>query len=257
MGGSMGSSWPNGLNFFQFATEDDGLIARQPVTVSADVSGIVVDLKPTVTVRGRFVVPANAPPAPFGPIVQAQPADGSASLSMLSSARLGQPATPTFTVNGLLPGRYILRTLGPYGLKSITWNGKDYTNTPIDTTSGQDFDDVVVTFTIDKQQLSGTVSTAPGLPAPTMVVAFPAERELWSDYGLTPFRILTAPVSTSNAYSFTSIPGGNYLLFALDAAHADAWKDPAFLASVAGLATPVSLEWGEKKTQDIQTRPIR
>ena len=258
MGGSVGSLWPNGVQFFVGTSDDEDLIAHQRVDVSADVANLVVDLRPTITVRGRFVTPPDAPPAPFGPIVQAQPADGSASLSMLMSGVLGRQAqSPTFTIKGLLPGRYVLRTLGPNRVKSIMWNGKDYTAAPIDTTNGQDLDDVVITFTTERTQVSGTVTPSGGGPKPALVVAFPAERELWTDYGLSPNRLVTATVSTANAYTIGALPAGRYLLIALDASKSDAWRDPSFLASVAGQATAVSIDWGEKKTQDLQMRVIR
>jgi len=115
----------------------------------------------------------------------------------------------------------------------------------------------VITFTTETTQISGTVTPTGSGPKPALVVAFPAERELWSDYGLSPNRLVTGTVSTANAYTIGSLPAGRYLLIALDATKSDAWRDPSFLASVAGQATAVSIDWGEKKTQDLQMRVIR
>ena len=57
---------------------------------------------------------------------------------------------------------------------------------PFDTTSGQDIDNVVITFTTDTTEVAGTVTPMPGAPKElALVIAFPADRAQWTDYGLS------------------------------------------------------------------------
>ena len=44
---------------------------------------------------------------------------------------------------------------------------------------------------------------------------------------------------------------GDYHVVAVDEALSNAWHDPAFLASVSGMATRVTLSWGQDRTVDL------
>ena len=114
-------------------------------------------------------------------------------------------------------------------MKSITHGGRDYTYAPLEASAGRDFNDVVVTMIEKAGTLSGSVRDRNGAAATAgAVIAFPAEREQWTQFGLSPPRFKSAETSTGS-FSIGGLPGGEYFVLAVDVALADAWQDPAFL----------------------------
>jgi hypothetical protein len=236
---------------------------RSAVAVSgADVTGVSVVMRPGVTVTGRFVWEGHegAPPAiTRGPSVWAEPADGNAALGMPTSG-FGGPVTDPFTIEGLLPGGYKLRVVfqGTWLVKSIMWNGEDHTYTGFDASQGRNFDDVVITLTDKRPQLTGVLTTGTATPAPgAVVIAFPSDPTLWTNYGITPRNIATAVADTAGAYRFTSLPAGEYFLIAVDEDETLGWQDPKFLEQAQARAARVSIGWGEAKTQNLQVGRVR
>jgi len=218
-----------------------------------DLSGVVVPMRPGVTMRGTVVWEGT--PSDWGTTsVQAEPARGSPLLGTRSTQAVFDTAE-TFLINGLLPGEYVLRVTNARSgglLKSVRWKDRDYTDLAFDASSGQDFNGVVVTLTTMKIGLGGTVHQGPGLTAPnSSVVAFPAEREQWTGYGLTATRIKATAVSQAGAYSVKDLPAGDYYLVAVDASQSAAWKDPKWLESASRFATRVTLRWGDSVSQDL------
>ena len=223
---------------------------------SGDVSDVVVPLHQSVSLSGRFVWEKGGAIVPKGnPVfgVAAEPA-GSPSLGM-PSAQVAPGAT-TFTLPGLMPGLYRLKTVTGAPAKSIVWQGRDYTHTPFDTSVGQDITDIVVTFTDQTISLTGSVGNAPPKPGGATVIVFPTARERWSSYGFRPSQILSVPVSTAGRYS-TTVPEGDYYVIAVNHTLADAWHDPAFFEKVAPSASRVTVTWGDKKTLDLKMSEVR
>jgi len=166
--------------------------------------------------------------------------------------------SPDFTIEGLLPGAYLVRMIGGGLVKSVVWNGKDYAFTPIEVTGSGDITGVVVTVTDATTTLSGVVRDATGQPAANAaVIYFPAEREQWTHFGIQPTRLRSSPVSTTGTFALRSLPAGNYFIVAVDDDQMDAWKDPAFLEAASRVATRVTLDWGETKIQDLIQQRIR
>jgi len=223
------------------------------VTVDASpVTNLTVPLKPTPSIRGRIAsetgeAPNNLP----GTIpVYAEPADGNLGLGMLSATR---PTPTTFEIRGLLGGEYVLRFigLGTNVVTAITVDGQDYRNRTFDGSLGRDFD-VVVTIADKRIDLSGSVTDARGQAVKNaIVIAFPVQRELWTNYGLSPVRLRSSPTSSSGTYRFQSLPEGDYYLVAVPPDQADAWQDPARLAALVPFAVRVTLAWGDVKTQPV------
>jgi len=240
--------------------------ARQPVTVSGrDESNVVVTMRAGVTATGRILLDADANQATTKPptsyTVAFDPATGSAHLGM--PQRLRSPDSPLdeFEVVDLMFGQYFLRvTPYPVGwiVKSISWNGRDYTGAPFDTTSASAFDNIVVTVTNAAPVVSGTVTDGQGTPAATgTVIAFPADPALWTNYGLAPTRIKPVGVSNTGAYRLATLPAGEYFLIALSGAQPMAWQDPEFFKKASALATRVSVGWSDKKSVDLKVTEVR
>lgn len=258
--GSLPSGPPSSAVSGRHEAGDVNMWARMPLAVgTTDVVDISVPMRRGSSMHGRIAWDGDgAPPGPTA--IVAEPADGSTWLGMpQATGRASFDDDDRFTVNGFLPGEYVLRVVGlgpPHAVKSIMIGGRDYATRPIDATSGQDFDNVVVTYTDHIASISGAVNTKADDP-PVTVIAFPMEREAWSKYGFSATRFQTAGVSNSSLYKISNIPAGRYLLVAVTSEQQSRWQDPAFLAEAAKVAAPVTVGWGESKNQDLKVSVIK
>jgi protocatechuate 3,4-dioxygenase beta subunit len=224
---------------------------------NVDLANVVVLMERESAISGRIVREATpGAAAPSGlPVmsVAAEPAGGDPALGQPRAAINRSDPSPTFRIEGLQRGEYLIRTAGGGMIKSVIHDGKDYTYRPFDASSGQDIAGVVITLTDQPAQLAGTVRDPQGRPVTSNAVAicFPAERDQWSRYGLQPMRLRAVTVANDGAFRITALPAGDYLVIAVDDEYADAWKDPAFLAKVATSAAKVTLGWGEAKHQNL------
>jgi hypothetical protein len=220
---------------------------------AAPVTDVTVTLQRGATIRGRLVTDTGDPPKlPSGTSpVYAEPADGNfGAAGMITGTR---PTPTTFEIEGLRPALYTLRFVGfgNYSIASIVGDGIDYRTRPFDAAAGRDLD-VVVTLTDKRIELSGTVSDGRGTEVPNaIVIAFPVEREQWTNYGLSPARIRSAPTSSAGAYRFQGLPAGDYYVVGVPPDQGTAWQDPANLAKLAPMAVRVSLAWGDVRTQHV------
>ncbi len=246
--------------------------ARGDVEVSdRDLTDVTLLLQRPAELHGRIqwerttAAAPTAPPAPGRPgapvsvqdgirqtIVRADPADG--------ALWLGQPnavmgSDNTFTISGLLPGEYLVRVRGPVGagfsVKSIVWQGADYTHSPFDMTTSADVADVVIMLTDQTQSVAGVVAGAPASGQGPSVIAFPVDPKRWTNYGLQPTLLRSVEASADGRYE-VALPAGDFYLAAVDGSLARAWIDPGFLKAAARAATRISLAWGEKKLQDLR-----
>jgi hypothetical protein len=239
---------------------DDGYAGRARVAVTdQDLANIVVTLQRGVRMTGRFVWDGKPPPS-GPPLVMAEPARGQASLgyprSQATSVLIGK-RPDSFSIDGLLSGEYVLR-FGGGSVKSVIWDGRDYTYTPFDASAGRDFTDVIVTLTSQSILLAGTVRDDRGAVSKTAaVIVFPVERDQWSAYGFAPPRIGAASVNTAGLYRFQRLPAGTYYVIGVDDSKIDAWQDPQFLEAASRSATRITLDWGANATQDLILSQVR
>lgn len=229
-----------------------------PVDVAdADLAGLVLPLRPTLSIRGRVEIDGGAalPPSQSRIHVTAEPANGDPTLGRPNTtAGRGLPGE-SFSLDGLQPGTYILH--GSYfPVRSVTWQGRDVTDVGVDASAGNDIDDVVITLTAAETELKGTVLGSGRDRPPAAVVVFPTEPALWSNYGWMPRRLRSVLVGGDGSYSFRNLPGGDYYVVAVDSALADAWVDPRLLKDFSAQATRVTLRWGDRITQDVPLRSV-
>jgi hypothetical protein len=261
-GSTIVMSGPEGLYYSTSSSpSSETYWALTPIEVgTSDVTDARVVMRPSVSLSGRAVFETAAPTPSNGPpfvSVSAEPADGSRNLGSPRSTR--DPANPTaFRLDGLLAGPYFLRVAGGGAVKSITWDGRDMTSTPFDASAGRDFTDITITLTDQRTALGGIVRDARGAPAAAAVVlAFPAERAQWTNFGFNPPRIRLYPTSSNGSYRYQSLPAGDYLVVALPIAQRDGWKSAGFLDIASRVATPVTLEWGGNKSLDLKVSQIK
>jgi hypothetical protein len=245
-----------GLGYLTRAGTPASVWGRMHVSVGGrDLDDVVVPLQSAVTIRGRVVLEAGSDmPVSGNFIFHAQPADGDPSRGQPSGRTDSKDPSHAFAIEGLRGGRYVLSSFNGLGIVSITHGGRDITDTGFDASAGRDFDDVVVTLTSRRTTVTGTVFGAPGATA--AVIAFPVEREEWTDYGWDPRRVRTARRGSNGTFEIEGLPQGDYFMIAVDVMHINAWAEPAFLAAAAQLATRISLDWGEKATLDLTYREV-
>jgi hypothetical protein len=242
---------------------DASYSARLSLTVNdRDVSGVVVPLRRAVSISGRIVLPDGPPGAEsivarVGTTIFAEPANGDPLLGLPSARTTAQ--SPQFRIDGLQPGAYVVNTSGIGGgqVKTIEWQGRDYAHRPLDTTAGRDLEDVVITLTNEVTRVRGSVRNVIGSVAMTgTAVAFPADRSLWTNYGLRPARLRSAPFSATGAYSLV-LPAGEYFVAAIDPGVAADWMDSRVLEALSATATRVTLAWGETKVIDLSMATVK
>ena len=227
--------------------------AMIPVTLDGrDIDDLEIQLEQGKTMSGHVVFEGTSPP----------PADFKA----VSIGLIGQhvhnvstdvdlkpaDAAGHFALDGIVPAKYRVSTslsrMKGWTLKSAMINGQDAADRPVPISS--DVADVVVTFTDRLTELSGTLETPTGQPAPNYhVIVFPSDRSYWV---FDSRRIASLRPSTEGHFVTSGLPPGDYLIAAVTDVDNDEWFDPAFLDQLVASAVKLSLSEGEKRRQDLR-----
>jgi hypothetical protein len=242
---------------------DPTLWALQPIAVGrTDVANVTIGLRTGLRVSGRveFDGAKEKPTAQMlGRLpVTIEPIEGRGTLPGILPGRI-DPATSQFTTYGLPGGRYFVRIGGaPPGwtFKSATYQGRDVSDVPLDL-DASDAAGVVITFTDQATELSGTAQGARGGDPDATIIVFPSDNTGWVNTGLNPRRIRSIRSGPNGAYKVSGLPPGSYFVAAVPDESAGDWQDPRFLEALARSATQVTLDEGEKKTQNVRTTQAR
>jgi hypothetical protein len=224
-------------------TNASNAYARQAVSVGADISGLVVTLSDVVTMDGTIEVDTapDRTSSRFSGGLSLEPAAGQPDLGVPTA----QPQQGAFHFDGLRPGEYLLRLRGApqdWVVKSIMWNGQDYTQRAFDASASSAFSGVVVTVTNRTAAITGSVAEHAAA-----VILFPADQALWSNFGLNPPLIKALSTSPDGSVRFSGLPAGDYALVAVDPSQRLAWTEPGFFGRVMPLASRISVGWGETR----------
>ena len=232
------------------------LVATQPLVVSGDaMSGVVVTARPLAALRGHLTreIDARHPTPTLQPAggLLVDPADGSVQAGMpRSDVKPDDPAT-TFTIAGISPGPFHLRSSFGWLIKSVTWNGRDYTYRPFDPEGDGDVDDVQVVVTNAVATISGTVRGLDDVAAGATVVLFPTDPARWTHHGLMPVAIRRAQTAAEGRYTFTGLPAGSYALAAVPASSPIELHEDTFRRLQPQAAT-ITIDWGESRPLDLR-----
>jgi hypothetical protein len=222
---------------------DDLVLQLSPVsttmiTLAGRVAFEGTTLAPPANLEGNVRVTLTGP-ALTGTFAATTRADGSFALSV---------APGRYQMLVALPNQPAV-TPGPsWQLKAAIVNGKDASDTVLDLATGDNFGDIIVTFTDRVSSLSGTLQDAAGRIAPGYyVVVFSTDRSFWRAGA----RRLPEPVrvGTDGSFRFANLPAGSYHLAALTEVNRLELYDEAFLEALKPSALLVTLADGEQKTQ--------
>jgi hypothetical protein len=240
--------------------EEPLAFATMPVSVGTDdVAGVVLTLQEGFRFSGRFEFAGSRPrptPSQFQIPITVESADGR------PPTQGGPPIRPTndgrFTTPSQLPGKYFLRTGGAPGgwtLQSISVNGVDATETPVELT--QNISGVVVTFTDQVSDVRGAVKgIAPGDDPPAVIV-FPFDNTAWKNFGVNPLRMRRTLANAAGNFSLGSLPAGDYFVIAVPEEFSSEWQDPAYLEVLSRTASRFTLSPGERRTVELSVQDVR
>jgi hypothetical protein len=240
-----------GLSYLSRMGQRSAYWGRMPVAAGRQsVDDLVLPLHSTSTLRGRIVLQEGASVPERGRVeLMAVPASGDPTLGQVFGSTATNEQGRTFTIAGLVAGRYLVQNPDSLAVVSMLVDGRDVAASGVDIAAGRDIDDVVVTLTNRTATISGRVS---GLnEQPSAVMVFPVDRARWTDFGWRPDRLRAVRSGTNGAYTIETLPAGDYFVVAVDAAQIHEWTNPRFLQAAALVATRTTIDWGSRTTVDL------
>ncbi len=238
-------------------TPDSTWWAEQSVSVPSgeparDIEGLSLVLRPTINLSGAVSGPADISSV----TVSLDPVGGS-----LSQGRAWATISmkePAFTLAGLMPAQYWVRVkAGAFAIRSVKWNGVDYTERPIDLAAAASAGPLEIS--LDRGgRVTGQVTDGAGRPtAAPVVIVFPPNPTEWVAFGFNSPRLVRVLPNSLGRYLVAGLPAGDYLVAAveIDDSLVGDWQAPSFLQRLAGLASKAKLSWGQDVTVDLKVIP--
>jgi len=223
--------------------------AITPVVVTGDVSGVLVTARPGPELRAEVRLD-DQPLAPTQRVLLGVDASSGRFVPNLL-------AEDGFLITrGLFPERYRIRITGiprDYRIKSVTVGGRDVTQEGFDL-ADRPISDMIITLTKHVTELKGVVRDAQDRPdGEASVLAFPINRQLWTETGQAPAFIDRVPVSQTGNYSLKGLLPGEYFVVATTSMPF-LTTDAETLGRLAPLAERIRLTEGQAMTLNLRTR---
>jgi len=217
-------------------------VASVPVTAGGrDITDLVITTTPGAALSGRVVYQGTTQSGRAGRVVAQSAERGGMSVMFRATGDNGLiDANGRFQIRGVI-GRTLLRTMpltpGPspgWGLKSVTLNGADITDMPLDVTSLGDVTGIEVTLTDTITTISGSVTNSQRQPVKDyVVVILPAGLR----DGVQPERYTrTARPDQEGRFQIRGMPTGDFLAVALASLEDGHEWDPAFRKQIEPVA---------------------
>jgi carboxypeptidase family protein len=160
----------------------------------------------------------------------------------------------TFEMTGLSDRRVLMVNVAEspdWMLKSITLNGVDVTDSPLEFVPGQLVEGLQITLTRKRTELSGNIIDASSRPeTDATVIAFAQDAKRWTPGSRF---IRTARTNQDGRYNLRGLPPEDYFVVAVRDIEPGEWQDPEVLESLRDVAMQVSFNEGETKVQDLKT----
>jgi hypothetical protein len=233
----------------------EGELARMDITVGTEnVEGLTLVTGPGTIVSGTIVADTGEPfdfrPQNVQISGRAATPDAQGFGGGPGGSRVGDDWT--FSLRNIVDP-IVIRAAAPQGwtLKSVTLNGQDITDTPMEFPPGQPVSGVQVVLTRKIGSVSGLVTDTRGNPAlDATVVVFPANEKLWTYQSRF---IRAARPDQEGRYRVTPLPGPEqYLIVAVQGLEDGQAGDPDFLAAIRESSAKFELSEGETKVVDVK-----
>lgn len=236
----------------------DRLHGRTVITVDGpNPPPVSVALRPGRSISGRVVHDFLRPPAGAAArtatTISITPAPVPAGLPAFNtSPQVQVDADGKFTLPGIRPGRYFLRASGPGTVRSVTWNGLDTLDFPLEVTADLDVIDVEITLTDRISEVTGAVTDSAGKPLyEATVVAAATDNRYWT---LGTRRVVTAQPGPDGRYTIRGLPPGDYRVAVVTDYEIEQRLNPAFLQQVMAGGSAVTVSLGGRHTQDLRLK---
>jgi hypothetical protein len=231
--------------------------ARTEVAIDGRDEELTVEMRPGMTVAGRVAFNGATPPPKdtSGVRIFLRPPGAGANLSAGPPGGTAD-AEGRFSFTDVRPTTYRLTWMRPpsfegWALRSVVANGRDALDFGLTVRPGQDVT-LVATFTDRPAELSGTLQSASGVPAPDhYIIVFAADRSFWMPGAR---RVSMLRPGTDGRYVWPNIAPGEYFVAALTDVEPGAWHSRTFLEELVPAAIRVTVGEGERRVQNIQIR---
>ena len=223
--------------------------AQTELVVSDDTPlQVTLALRPALTVSGTVRFDMALPPAlqAAQSRVQLTPVPGLQNVPNVTA-----PVGPdgTFTLMGVLPGRYFLRV--PWTVQSATLSGQDLVELPFDVAGDRNITGVEITVTDKASEVFGTLTDAAGNPLGNRLMAIaPIDQQQWVPGSR---RIATASTGPYGRYTF-KMPPGDYVVGPVDDFDSGLQYDPQVLTQLATTGSRVTVTEGSTTQRDFRVR---
>jgi hypothetical protein len=233
---------------------EEPLFATQPLTVTGgDTSGVTVILSPGATISGTVTFASAAEEKPD--YTRLRIAAPSTEPSVAGPVQSRVEKDGHFAIHGLAAGPHLIRPgnqIQGWVMKSATIDGRDVTDSAIELDSGQQLENVVVTFTDTLTEINGAVANDRGVPVTEYtVLAFSTDPAFWRPQSR---HIMTARPDQTGRFRIRGLPPGEYYLVTVDPAEQGEWFEAAYLDEHRTAAVRIALGEGETKTRDFTVK---
>jgi protocatechuate 3,4-dioxygenase beta subunit len=235
------------------STPEDQAESRMWAAAEVVVSGepsieVSLALQPGRVVSGRLLFDMVSPPnGPQGTInLQPVPSLG---FQIGPAPQAAVAADGTFTVKGVVPGRYYVRA--SWTMRSVTLGRDDLLELPIEIRGDSDLSGLEIVVTDKSTEVYGTLTDASENPVGNhAVVIVPADERYWLPGSR---RILTATSGPYGRYTFR-LPPGDYLVAPVDELEDGAPYAREFLEMMTTRGSRIRVEEGGSVRQDFRVR---
>lgn len=234
----------------QNADAEQRLFAHASVVVSEDAPlDVALSLRPALSLSGTvYFDMAKAPAVGTAQQVQLLPLAGQQN-QIAPGAQAVIRADGTFTINGVLPGRYFLRV--PWTMRSATVAGQDVLELPLEISGDRNVTGVEITVTDRTTEVSGTLTDAAGNPLGNrMVTIAPIDHQQWFP-GTR--RIAMATTGPYGRYTLR-VPPGDYVVGPIDDMENGSQYDPQVLGLLMTTGSRVTVTEGAAAQRDFRIR---
>ncbi len=232
--------------------------ASVPISLSSggEIANLVITTSPGATISGQVLFEGtSSSPKPDRIIVTSpEPGGSPPSRGMDDSGSIDESGR--FQLRGI-SGRALFRAIqrapvggGTWAIKSVTLNGTDLTDTPLDIAKSGDVSGVEIVISDKQTTFSGTVRDARGEIAKDYTVAIFPDR---LKDGAVPMRFIrVVRPDQQGRFETRGLPPGDYLAAAVETLEQGEQWDPAFRKKVEPTAKRFRLGEGQTGSLDLQ-----